>query len=81
MRASLIALLLGTAGAALMPSHQARAWWDAWGRWHPDYVRPPVVVAPPPVYAPPSVVYPRPYARWIPPHWDRWGRWIPGHWA
>ncbi len=82
MRAVLIALVLGAAGAALAPSHEAKAWWDGWGRWHPVYVRPPVVVVgPPPVYAPPPVAYARPYARWVPPHWNRFGRWVPGRWA
>ncbi len=76
MRAFLAALAFGVVGAALLPSHSALAWWDGYGRWHPDYYRPPVVVAPrPPVY------YARPYARWIPPHYDRWGRYIPGHWV
>lgn len=80
MRAFIIALVLGTAGAALLPSHQANAWWDRWGRWHPNYVRPPVVVVPRAAYAPPPY-YARPYARWVPPHYNRWGRFVPGHWA
>ncbi len=44
---------------------------------------PPVVVAPPVVLAPaPRVVYaPYPGARWIHPHYNRWGRFIPGHWV
>ncbi len=80
MRALLIALVLGTAGAALLPVRDARAWWDHWGRWHPRYIGPPVVVVPPPpvVYAP---VVRRPYALWIRPHYDRFGRFIPGHWG
>jgi len=76
MRTLMITLFLGVSAAALLPSGQAKAWWDPYGRWHPGYyVRPPVVVAPP-VYYPP-----RPYARWVPPHYDPWGRFIPGHWA
>jgi hypothetical protein len=76
MRTALFALVLGVTGAALLPSHQAKAWYDRWGYWHPNYYRPPVVVAPPVVYAP------RPYgARWIPPHRDYWGRFVPGHWG
>ncbi len=78
MRALFTALLFGVLGAALMPSHEAVAWWDVYGRWHPDFYRRPVFVAPPPGYVVP--VYPRPYARWIPPHYDPWGRFIPGHW-
>ena len=80
MRPLLLALALGAAGAALLPSHDARAWWDRWGRWHPYYYGPRVIVGPPPYYPPPPV-YARPYARWIPPHYDYWGRFIPGHWA
>jgi len=76
MRSALLALVLGLTGAALLPPHQAKAWYDGWGIWHPNYYRPPVVVAPPPVY-----YAPRPYARWIPPHYDPWGRYIPGHWG
>jgi hypothetical protein len=68
MRTLIAALALGVSAAALLPSHEAKAWWDVYGRWHPGfYVRPPVVVAP------------RPYARWIPPHYDPWGRFVPGH--
>jgi len=75
MRMLIAALALGVSAAALLPSHEAKAWWDAYGRWHPDYYgRPPVVVAPPPPY-----YAPRPYGRWIPPHYDAWGRFIPGH--
>ena len=43
----------------------------------------PVVVAPPPVVVAPAprVVYaPYPGARWVSPHYNRWGRFIPGHW-
>ena len=67
------ALLLGCAGAALLPTHRAEAWW----------VPGPVVIAPPPVvYAPaPYPLYGRPgYVRWVPAHWDRWGRWHRAHW-
>jgi hypothetical protein len=86
MRVFLVALVLGTVGAALLPSHQANAWWDRWGGWHPGYVGPRVAVVPPPVYAPPyyarpPVYYATPYARWIPPHYNRWGRFVPGHWG
>ena len=80
--------------AALFPS-QAQAFWTAYG-WRPPYVVPPPVVVAPPIYAPPIYaprVYAPPYyappyygppryaARWIPPHYDRWGRWHPGHWG
>lgn len=75
MRALLVALTLGVAGAAFMPMHPAQAWWDRFHRWHPYYYGPRIVVAPPPVY------YARPYARWVPPHYNPWGRFIPGHWA
>lgn len=85
MRACLVALALGIAGAAFLPASDAQAWWDRWGRWHPGYVGPrvvvgppPVVVVPPPAYAP---VVRRPYAVWIRPHYDRFGRFIPGHWG
>jgi hypothetical protein len=74
MRALVAVIALGLAGAALLPSSQAKAWWDGYGRWHPDHYRPRVVVVPRPYYA-------RPYARWIPPHYTRWGQFIPGHWA
>ena len=81
MRKLLLATVLGLSAAALLPSHKANAWWDAWGRWHPDFVRRPVVVVRPPVYGPYyAPYYGRHYARWIPPHYDRWGRFIPGHW-
>ncbi len=76
MRTLLTVLALGTATAAFMPSHQAKAWYDGWGRWHPDFYRPRVYYAPPPL-----VYYARPYARWMPPHYDRWGCFIPGHWV
>lgn len=66
---------------ALTPT-AAHAWWR--GGWGPGVVvtAPPVVYAPPPpvVYAPPPVVA-RPYARWVPGHYNRFGRWIPPHWA
>lgn len=79
MRAFLFTLALGAAGAALLPSHAARAWWDPYGRWHPLYYAPRVVVAPPPpIYAP---VVRRPYAFWVRPHYDRFGRFIPGYWG
>ena len=86
MRAFFVALALGAAGAALLPGHEARAWWDHWGRWHPGYYGRPVVVAPPVVVVPPPpVVYApvarRPYAVWVRPHYDRFGRFIPGHWG
>ncbi len=80
MRALLAACVFGVLGAALLPSAPAKAWWDGYGRWHPDYYRPPVVVAPPAAYYPPAGYYPRP-ARWIRPHYDPWGRFIPGHWG
>ncbi len=73
-----IAVLLGCAAAALLPSRPAAAWWVRGGGGYPVYVAPPVVVAPPPV----AYVRPYPtYARWIPPHWDRRGRWHVGHWG
>ncbi len=76
-RTAILTLVLGLFGAALLPTHQANAWWDHWGRWHPAFVRPPVVIV-----SPPPVVYaPRPYAHWVPPFYDRWGRWHAGHWA
>ena len=78
MRALVFTLALGAAGAALLPMHEAKAWWDHWGRWHPDYRRPVLVVPPPPIYAP-NVR--RPYALWVRPHYDRFGRFIPGHWG
>jgi hypothetical protein len=82
MRTALFALALGLAGTALLPSHQAKAWYDRWGVWHPNYYRPPVVVVPPAVYPRPyAYAYPRPYGRWIPPHRDYYGRFIPGHWG
>jgi len=76
MRSLIVALLLGVSATALLPSHEAKAWWDSWGRWHPNYyyVTPGYVV--------PRVYYvPRPYARWVPPHYNAWGQFIPGHWA
>ena len=81
MRAFLFTLALGAAGAALLPSHEARARWDRWGRWHPGYYAPRVVVAPPPVYVVPRPYYGPRYARWVPHHYDRFGRFIPGHWG
>ena len=81
MRAFLLTLALGAAGAALLPSHEARAWWDHWGRWHPAFYGPRVVVAPPVVYAPPPPYYGPRYAHWVPRHYDRFGRFIPGHWG
>ena len=79
MRTALVALVLGLSGAALLPSHEAKAWWDRFGRWHPGYL-PPVYVVPPPAYVPYPYA-PRPYGRWIPPYYDAWGRFIPGHWV
>ncbi|MDT7952846.1 MAG: hypothetical protein RQ966_15185 [Acetobacteraceae bacterium] len=79
MRKLLFAVALGGFGVALLPSHEARAWWDHWGRWHPGRPGPRVIVGPP-VYAP--VPYPGPrYARWIPPHYNRFGYFVPGHWG
>ena len=78
MRALLFALALGVTGAALLPARPAAAWYDAWGRWHPNFYRRPVLVVRPPVVVVPR---PYPYAHWVPPHWNRWGRWVPGHWA
>ncbi len=81
MRSLLFTLALGLIGVALLPSHEARAWWDRWGRWHPAYYGPRVVVAPPPVVVAPPPYYGPRYARWIPNHYDRFGRFIPGHWG
>ncbi len=76
MRSLLLALTLGVAGSALLPAADALAWHDRWGRWHPGYP-PRVIVGPPaPIYRP---YYAAPYARWVPPHYNRWGRFIPGH--
>ncbi len=72
----LVALVLGTVAAGLLPSPAARAWWDGFGRWHPNYAGPRVYYAPPP-----PIYYARPYARWLPPHYNRFGRFIPGHWV
>ena len=76
MRVLFATCVLGVLGAALLPAPPARAWWDGWGRWHPNHYRPPVMLVPPP-----PVYYPRPYARWIPPHYNRWGQFIPGRWV
>ncbi len=78
----------------LLAAPPAHAWWrGGWGwGWRGGVVvgppivvaPPPVVVAPPPIVAvapPPVVVAPAPYARWVRPHYDRWGRWVPGHWV
>jgi hypothetical protein len=77
MRVFLFALALGAAGAALMPSQQALAWHDHWGRWHPNYERGYYAQR---VYGPPPWGgYRHPYGRWIPPHYNYYGRFIPGH--
>ena len=78
-RFAALGLACGLSALAAIPS--AKAYW----------VAPPVVVAPAPVVVappPPVVVVPRarvayapyPGARWVPPHYNRWGRFIPGHW-
>jgi hypothetical protein len=59
MRALALVLVLGVAGAALLPSHDALAWRDRWGGWHPNGY---VYGAPVPYYAAPVYVAPRPYA-------------------
>ena len=69
---------------ALTPT-AAHAWWrGGWG-WTPGVVvvAPPVVYAPPPpvAYVAPPPVIARPYARWVPGHYDWRGYWIPAHWA
>jgi hypothetical protein len=76
MRALIAALAFGIVGAVLLPAQQARAWWDGYHRWHGGYWRPGFVVV-----APPPPVYAVPYARWIPPHYNRFGYFVPGHWA
>ena len=73
MRALLAAVALGTGFAALWPFDEAKAWWDVYGLWHPNFYRPYYAPPPPVDYAPPA-------RRWIPPHYDPWGRFIPGHW-
>ena len=69
MRALLMLLVVANGLGALAALSPAQAWYDRWGRWHPnDYRRypPPPYWAyrppryyEPPVYAPPPVYYPR----------------------
>ncbi len=70
MRALLMLLVVANALGAMAAFSPAHAWYDRWGRWHPNYdyrryppppywaYRPPRYYAPP-VYAPPPVYYPR----------------------
>ena len=72
--------MLAIMGAA-SPAH---AWYDRWGRWHPNYYRPypppaywayrpPPRYYPPPVYAPPPVYYaPPPNYRPPPVYYPPW---------
>ena len=70
MRALLILLVVASGLGALAALSPAQAWYDRWGRWHPNEYRrypPPPYWAyrpprydGPPVYAPPPVYYPPP---------------------
>ena len=88
MRALLILLVVASGLGALAAPSPAQAWYDRWGRWHPNEYRrypPPPYWAyrppryyEPPVYAPPPVYYPPPYDRPPPPaYYPPSGR--PGH--
>lgn len=77
LRTASLALLLGCAGAALLPSHKAEAWWVRGGY---GYYGPRVAYAPAPIYVAPPVYGPYRLV-WFAAHYDRWGRWHPGHWG
>ena len=91
LRCLALGTLVAAAAAVTFAPSPAMAWWVRGGVVlgppivvaPPLYApAPPVVYAPPPrVYGPPVVVYPRPYARWIPGHYDYRGSWVRGHYA
>ena len=82
MRALLIIFVITSGLGALGAVSPAHAWYDRWGRWHPNYYRryypPPGYYGdlpppgyyyrpPPPVYAPPPVYVRPPYYGPLPP--------------
>jgi hypothetical protein len=58
MRALILALAVAGGMVAMAAPSPALAWYDSWGRWHPNHYRP--HYPPPRVY---SYAPPRPYYR------------------
>ena len=58
--AGAIAVLAGTISPA-------KAWYDRWGRWHPNHPPPPRAYYPPAYYRPPPPAYYAPPAYYRPP--------------
>jgi len=79
MRTVFALLILATVLGAANPAH---AWYDRWGRWHPNYRRyyaPPYYAPrpwayrpPPPVWVPPPPYAPQPLYPVPPPYYAPW---------